>query len=227
MKKKTETPLLLEKRDRFVLKVEPEKMFSLKEIFHNNNPVFLEIGSGKGEFISEYSLLHPEQNFIGFEVRRKRVDNILRKLDLGKHINVRLATFKIDANIENIIPGNSIEGVFIQHPDPWPKRKHFKRRLVQQTFLDALSKIIRQGGFIQVSTDHDEYAGWIWKEFSKRKDFSPKVVDNISLKPLLDEHIVTYYEKEQRNLGFEPKHMLFEKCSELFNISAKTEVKSE
>ncbi|MFO7660842.1 MAG: tRNA (guanosine(46)-N7)-methyltransferase TrmB [Candidatus Cloacimonadaceae bacterium] len=214
MKLKTENPLLLKKRERFLLKIEPDKQFDLPAMFGNNNPVLIEIGSGKGEFISQYALLHPEQNFIGFEVRQKRIDIILRKLDLKQHNNVRLATFLIDVGIENIIPPKSIHGVFIQHPDPWPKRKHFKRRLVQQAFLDALSKIIRPGGFIQVSTDHEEYALWIWKEFSKRTDFLPKNVDKISTKPLLDEHIETFYEREQRRLGFEPKHMLFEKCPE-------------
>lgn len=214
MKTKTENPLLLKKREAFLLKVEPDKQFDLPAIFGNNNPVLIEIGSGKGEFISQYALLHPEQNFIGFEVRQKRVDLILRKLDWETHKNVRLATFLIDAGIENIIPPKSIDGVFIQHPDPWPKRKHFKRRLVQQTFLDALSRIIKPGGYIQVSTDHEEYALWIWKEFSQRTDFLSKKVDKISTKPLLDEHIETFYEIEQRRLGFEPKHMLFEKCSE-------------
>ena len=52
---------------------------------------------------------------------------------------------------------------------------------------------------------------WIWKEFSVRQDFFPSVKDSISTKPILDEHIITYYEREQRKLGFEPKHMLFEK----------------
>ena len=212
MKIKTENPVLLKKREAFLLKVDPDRQFDLVAIFGNSNPVLIEIGSGKGEFISQYALLHPEQNIIGFEVRQKRVDLILRKLDRETHKNVRLATFLIDSGIENIIPAKSIDGVFIQHPDPWPKRKHFKRRLVQQSFLDALSKIIRPGGFIQVSTDHEEYANWIWKEFSRRADFTPKKVDKISSEPLMEDHIETFYEREQRRLGFEPKHMLFEKC---------------
>jgi tRNA (guanine-N7-)-methyltransferase len=207
----TEKPECLKKLDTFLIKVEPDKAIDFYEIFQNRHPVFLEIGSGKGEFISEYALLHPEWNFIGFEVRQKRVDLIIRKLDLSKHNNVRLGTFLIDAKIEHMIPFGSVAGVFIQHPDPWPKRKHFKRRLVQQALLDALSKIIQPGGFIQVSTDHAEYAQWIWKEFSRRQDFVSKLVDGLSNIPLLDKHVVTFYEREQRRLGFEPKHMLFEK----------------
>jgi tRNA (guanine-N7-)-methyltransferase len=211
MAKIVDTPEFKARQEKFLIKVEPDKVLDFSRLFQNSHPVLLEIGSGKGEFISEYSLLHPEWNFIGFELQQKRVEITLRKLDIEKHSNVKLATFMIDEKIEAIIPPASVEGVFIQHPDPWPKRKHFKRRLLQQKFLDALSRIIRPGGFIQVSTDHDEYARWIWKEFSKRQDFAPKLSDTISEKPLLDDHVVTYYEREQRRLGFEPKHMLFEK----------------
>jgi tRNA (guanine-N7-)-methyltransferase len=211
MTKLIEQPEFLEKQAYFLIPLEKGKMLDFQELFQNSNPVFLEIGSGKGEFISEYALLHPEWNFMGFELQQKRVDLIIRKLDLSRYQNVKLATCLIDKNVSSMIAENSVTGVFIQHPDPWPKRRHFKRRLVQQSLLDALTKIIQPGGFIQVSTDHAEYAQWIWKEFSKRQDFFPKLFDGLSDVPLLDEHIVTFYEREQRRLGFEPKHMLFEK----------------
>lgn len=197
------------KRDFFAVDVRDQHLLDFGDIFGNNNPVYVEIGCGKGEFVSSYSLLNPEHNFIGFEVRQKRVNLILRKLNLDIHKNVRLATLFIDSGVEQIIPSNSVDGVFIQHPDPWPKRKHFRRRLIQQSFIDAISKIIKQDGFIQISTDHTDYAEWIWKEFLKRKDFTPKNIDSISDKPLLDKHIETFYEIEQRRLGFEPKHMMF------------------
>lgn len=209
---KTCDPILLEeKQTKFLLKIDIEKPLDLQAIFQNNNPMYIEIGSGKGEFISEYALIHPEWNFIGFELKQKRVDISLRKLDLVRHNNVRLATFIIDENIAQIIPVNTIDGVFIQHPDPWPKRKHFRRRLVQQELLDALSKILKPGGFIQVSTDHEDYAQWIWKEFSTRDDYSSMSEEGISFKPMLDEHVITFYEREQRRLGFEPRHMLFKR----------------
>jgi tRNA (guanine-N7-)-methyltransferase len=211
MTKPYDTVLFQKKKERFLLMIDPEKPLDLAGIFQNSNPVYIEIGSGKGEFISEYALKHPQWNFIGFELKQKRVDIILRKLDLTMHGNVRVATFMIDSGIEKMIPANSITGVFIQHPDPWPKRKHFKRRLVQAALLDALSGIIKPGGFIQVSTDHADYAHWIWKEFDKRKDYNSLSADGISASPLLDEHIITFYEREQRRLGFEPQHMLFKR----------------
>ncbi|MBM4400098.1 MAG: hypothetical protein FJ041_07215, partial [Candidatus Cloacimonetes bacterium] len=79
-------------------------------------------------------------------------------------------------------------------------------------FLDALSRIIKTGGFIQVSTDHAEYAQWIAKGFIGRNDYRPVNENVISNIPLLDEHITTYYEIGQRRLGFEPKFLHYEKC---------------
>ena len=100
--------------------------------------------------------------------------------------------------------------LLLQHPDPWPKRKHFPRRLVQQKLLDALAVIIKPKGFLQISTDHAEYAQWIWKQFQHRTDYRSHVLEGLSATPLLDEHITTFYEHEQRRLGYEPMHMLFE-----------------
>lgn len=209
--KKIETAEYQKKKEFFLILVSKDFRLDFVSIFGNDNPIYLEIGSGKGEFLSEYSKLHPERNFMGFEVRQKRVDLIIRKLDPELHKNVRIATFLIDKEIDKIIPQHTVEGVIIQHPDPWPKRKHFKRRLFQQSFLDALAVIIKPGGSLHISTDHKEYAEWIRKEMVKRKDFTPIREEFFSEKPLLDDHIETFYEKEQRKLGFEPLHMLFVK----------------
>ncbi len=209
--KKTETEEFVRKRDFFLVKVNKDISLDFTRVFGNSKPLFLEIGSGKGEFLSEYSLLHPEWNFMGFEVRQKRVNLIIRKLNPELHKNVRIATFMIDKEIEKIIPHHAVEGVIIQHPDPWPKRKHFKRRLIQQSFLDALAVVVKPGGCLHISTDHQEYAEWIRKEMLQRKDFIPSQQEIFSERPLLDDHIETFYEKEQRKLGFEPIHMLFTK----------------
>lgn len=188
-----------------------DKPLDYVQIFSNQNPVYIEIGSGKGEFISAYSALHPAWNFIGFELRGKRINNILKKLSPALHSNVRLARKFIDDSISSFLPAESVAGVFIQHPDPWPKRKHHRRRLVNQEFLASLASIMQQGAFVQVSTDHEEYASWIVDEFIRSPYFSSVYEDIVLQHSGLDEHVVTWFEQEQRRRGFEPKFMLFKK----------------
>jgi len=197
-------------RDFFVLEVGSDRL-DYASLFGNEHPTFIEIGSGKGEFISQYPLLHPDFNFIGFELKQKRIEIILRKLKINQHHNVRLARKFIDHSITDFLPPESIKGVFIQHPDPWPKRRHHKRRLINQDFLKALSDILMHDGFVQISTDHDEYAAWIVDEFLASPYFSSVYEDIVLHKPGLDNHVVTWFEQEQRRLGFEPKFMLFRK----------------
>jgi hypothetical protein len=99
---------------------------------------------------------------------------------------------------------SSVSGVFIQHPDPWPKRKHHRRRLIQQNFLDSLASILIPNAKVQVSTDHSDYAAWIVEEFLQNPNFTSLQDDPIQLHPNLDEHIVTWFEEEQRRHGYHP-----------------------
>ncbi len=188
-----------------------DRRLDYEGIFHNQNPVYIEIGSGKGEFISQYPLVHQEWNFIGFELKQKRIDICLRKLNPDAHPNVRLAKKFIDSSISDFLPPESISGAFVQHPDPWPKRKHHKRRLFSQEFLSTLAGVLKPNAFVQISTDHSEYASWIVEEFLSNPYYSSVYDDLILENSVLDEHIVTWFEQEQKRMGFEPKFMLFKK----------------
>lgn len=188
-----------------------DQLLDYAEVFGNANPVYIEIGSGKGEFISQYPLLHPERNFLGFEVRRKRINNILKKIDPQRHPNVRLIEALVDEKINLLLPPASIDGCYIQHPDPWPKRRHHKRRLFQAEFLKALASILKPDAFVQIATDHEEYAQWITREFAGCEQFVSVQDDPISDKPHLSDHVVTFFEQEQRRQGFEPNFMMYKR----------------
>nr|MDK2850557.1 tRNA (guanine-N7-)-methyltransferase [Candidatus Cloacimonadota bacterium] len=200
---------MINDRDFFV--IEPAEDALLNDIFDNNHDLYLEIGSGKGEFISRYPISHPEWNFIGFEMSEKRIRNCLRKLNVEKNQNVRLIQRFVDARIASWFTKASISGVFIQHPDPWPKRRHHRRRLIQQDFLDALAEVLKHGAQVQISTDHEEYANWILEEFLQNSNFTSLQDDPIQMHPNLDEHIVTWFEEVQKRQGFNPHFMLFER----------------
>lgn len=200
---------MLSDREFFV--VDSSHMGKLNSLFDDGYPLFIEIGSGKGEFLSRYPTFHLNWNFIGLEMSEKRIINCLKKLSPDVNPNVRLVRRFIDAGIKDLFLPESVSGVFIQHPDPWPKRKHHRRRLIQQDFLNSLAGILIDGAQVQVSTDHSEYASWIVEEFLSNPHFQSLQDDPIQSHPNLDEHIVTWFEEEQRRHGYNPHFMLFKR----------------
>ncbi|GAB1367081.1 MAG TPA: tRNA (guanosine(46)-N7)-methyltransferase TrmB [Candidatus Cloacimonas sp.] len=207
---------MLSDRDFFVLDTKRDsegnlEPLSIEQLFPNPQPLLLEIGCGKGEFISGFSKLHPEINMLGLEAADKRINNTLKKLDPAVNPNVRLLRLYVDSSLSRLLPAESVEGVFIQHPDPWPKRKHHRRRLIQAEFLRALAQIMKPNAQVQISTDHAGYAAWIVEEFIASPAFIPVYEETLLQHSTFDNHITTWFEAEQRRLGFDPKFMLFKR----------------
>ncbi|NLN85440.1 MAG: tRNA (guanosine(46)-N7)-methyltransferase TrmB [Candidatus Cloacimonetes bacterium] len=201
---------MLDDREFFVL--EPgEGFLEPAKIFENNQPLHLEIGSGKGEFLSQYAPLHPEWNFLGLEAADKRIRNILKKISPERHPNVRLMRMMVDEKIAELLPEKSVACVYIQHPDPWPKRRHHKRRLFQPAFLGALAGVMKPGAELHIATDHEEYSFWIAEMMLKQEEFVSLQNEVIQSSPSLQDHVATWYETEQRRQGFEPYFMLFKR----------------
>lgn len=199
-----------QKHDFFMLSTLVTEPYDWKKVFGNSNPIHLEIGSGKGEFLSVAAARNPNINFIGIELKHKRIVSIMKKLDMNIHRNVRLMELFVDESISEKISPGSIACIYIQHPDPWPKRKHIKNRLIQQSLLDCLSGILEPGGTIEVSTDHAGYRDWTLSQFKKREDFSSLVPDGYTYEPE-EGHVTTYFEIEKRQEGFEPCFMKYQK----------------
>ncbi len=204
----TDKEILENSRKKFELQIEDKKVLKFQNIFGNNNPIHIEIGSGRGEFLIESAKQNTNINFIGIDLKEKRVKTIFRKLFDAKLENVRIA--KIYLNEENIkfIPPNSIETIHLQHPDPWPKKRHFHRRLIQPGFIDILHKLLVNGGTVEIATDHEEYTNWIVEHFMKRKDFTSLYKKGFT-RETEDGHIETYFEKRKREEGFDPHFMKF------------------
>lgn len=205
---------LIEKEAFFKINTEENKQLEFNRIFGNSRPVTLEIGSGKGEFIAIQSRFHPENNYIGIELKQKRIITTLKKLDIQKNNNVRLLNLFVDEKVTDFIKPASIETVIIYHPDPWPKKRHHKRRLIQHSFLNALNPIIKQDGYVKISTDDADYAQWIMEIFSERKDFSPMYKDCFTMiSP--EDHFTTYFDELKASEGFDTWFMLYKKISNI------------
>ena len=124
------------------------------EIFGNDNPIFIEIGMGKGDFILENAKRYPDKNFIGIE-KYSTVLTIAVKKAKNDEIPSNLRYLKEDAvRLNEVFDDEEIDGIFLNFSDPWPKKRHTKRRLTYKSFLDVYKKLIKDQGHLVFQTDN-------------------------------------------------------------------------
>ena len=127
------------------------------EVFGNPNPVELEIGCGKGTFITEQAKERPGVNFFGIEWARwfwRYTSDRLRRNDCA---NARAVRAEAGFFLDEHVPAESLSVLHAYFPDPWPKARHNKRRLIQPAFMPKVLRVLRPGGRLQVVTDHADY----------------------------------------------------------------------
>lgn len=126
--------------------------------FGNDNPVYLEIGFGNGESLAEMARRYPDRNYLGVEVHRPGVGHLLLKLEESGCGNVRVIRHDAVEVMQQMLPAAGLSGVYLFFPDPWHKKRHHKRRIVQPAFVDSLARVIRPGGLFHAATDWQDYA---------------------------------------------------------------------
>ena len=127
-----------------------------RKFFDENNlsrELFVELGTGKGDFITQLAEKNPDKNFLGLEVEREVILKAARKIQEKNLKNVRLVLFDIN-KISEIFAENEVDGIYINFCDPWPKKRHAKRRLTHINFLEMYKKILKSGGEIHFKTDN-------------------------------------------------------------------------
>ena len=139
--------------------------------FNKDNKNILEIGFGNGENLVHMSLNKPNDLFIGCDPYYNGCVKLLKKIVNQNIKNIRIWPDDINLIIKKF-KRNFFDLILILQPDPWPKKKHQKRRLIQQNFLDDLSKIMRDKGKLIISTDHDAMKSWTLEQLHVRGDFS-------------------------------------------------------
>jgi tRNA (guanine-N7-)-methyltransferase len=130
----------------------------LSAVFRRSAPTILEIGFGMGETTSAIALAHPENNYLGVEVHSPGVGSLLKQIDLAGLSNLRLIQHDAAEVVRDMIPLNSLDGVHVFFPDPWPKKRHQKRRLIQSPFVTLIASRLKPGGYFHLATDWQEYA---------------------------------------------------------------------
>ena len=142
-----------ENADLVILKPEEHKGH-YHDIFEINQPLYIEIGMGKGDFIYQNALKHPENNYIGIEKFPSVLAAAINKINKNQSLpNLKLMHF--DAiELENVFENGEIDHLFLNFSDPWPKNRHEKRRLTSSKFLDVYHKILVNDGVIEFKTDN-------------------------------------------------------------------------
>lgn len=135
-----------------------ESTLDLDRVFGRTAPRVLEIGFGNGEALVEAARAHPAQDFIGIEVYRPGIGRLLRTLEASGLGNVRVIHGDAMEVLASAFSPQCLDRVNIYFPDPWPKKRHHKRRLIQPPFVDLLARCLRRGGIVHLATDWADYA---------------------------------------------------------------------
>ena len=152
---------LMEQWPRFGLEYKPERI-DLAAIFSRaDSPKILEIGFGMGETTAKIAKTLPEKDFLGVEVHTPGVGALLKLIDELSISNIRIIQHDAVDVLNHMLPDASLDGVHIFFPDPWHKKRHHKRRLIQADFVKLLCAKIKPGGYLHVATDWQEYAEWV------------------------------------------------------------------
>lgn len=182
------------------------------ELFGNDAPVILEIGFGNGDATWQMAAARPDQNFLGIEVHKPGVGHLLLKLEEHGLGNVRIACEDAVEFLEKRIPDGSLEGIRIYFPDPWPKKRHHKRRIIQQGFVGLMAAKMRVGGILHLATDWEPYADYMLEIMQASPDFVNRSPDG-GTSPQPGWRPSTKYEKRGERLGHGVFDLVYERVA--------------
>jgi len=143
----------------------------LGEMFSVARPLEVELGSGDGSFLAQWAKLVPERNFLGVERLLGRLRKLDRKGQRAGLLNLRLMRIEASYFLEFLLPLASVEALHIYFPDPWPKRKHRKNRLVNERFPELVARVLVPGGIVYLRTDDADYFEQMLEVFAADKRF--------------------------------------------------------
>lgn len=181
-------------------------------VFDREAPTILEIGFGNGESFAAMAEAHSANNYIGIEVHRPGVGNLLLQLRQRDIENVRVICEDASDVLKNNIADQSFDAIYLFFPDPWPKRKHHKRRLVQSDFVQRLRQKLKVGGVFHMATDWQEYAEHMLQVMTAAAGYS-NVVGVGAYSPKPDYRPETKFERRGLKLGHGVWDLLFQRQS--------------
>lgn len=187
-----------------------ESLLDFKRLFGNDAPVIMEIGFGNGDATWRMAQANPAENYLGVEVHQPGIGHLLLKIQQHEIANIRLAHDDAVDFIRQRIPTGSLDGVRIYFPDPWPKKRHHKRRLIQSAFIALLASSLRPGALLHVATDWEPYAEHMLEVMRSSAGFvnlslAGDFCDQPAWRPQ------TKYESRGERLGHQVRDLLFQR----------------
>ena len=178
-----------------------QEYVDLIAVFGNSNSVVMEIGFGAGFATAEIAEANPEKNYLGVEVHRPGIGRLLWEIEKRNLSNIRIIENDAAHVAKRMIPPASLSGIHIFFPDPWPKKRHRKRRLIQRPFTEAIAGCLKKDGYLYMVTDWEDYALHaleeltvtaniqnVYQDFAPPQGWRPKT--RFEAKGLAKEHVI-------------------------------------
>jgi tRNA (guanine-N7-)-methyltransferase len=183
------------------------KLTNFSDLFKNkNSELILEIGFGMGTSTAEIAKSNLNKNYIAIEVHSPGVGNLLKLIQESDIRNLKIIQHDAVEVLNVMIKNDSLDGIHIFFPDPWPKKRHHKRRLIQSNLLKLIAQKIKKSGYLHIATDWEDYALWIIDLLDK-EDSLEKTSDDFFKKP--DYRPLTKYENRGIKLGYRVWDMIY------------------
>ncbi len=172
-----------------------KKVLKLEEIFGRSNPKHLEIGFGMGDALISMAKNNPEHDFLGIDVYNPGIGHLLIELEAAQLTNVKVICADAVEILTDYLPSKCLDSVYIFFPDPWPKKRHHKRRLIQIEFLKLLATVMKLDTELYIATDWQNYAEHINEVLEATPLFNGGFIPRPDIRPL------TKFERRGLKLG--------------------------
>ncbi|MEU2748536.1 tRNA (guanosine(46)-N7)-methyltransferase TrmB [Streptomyces collinus] len=190
------------------LDIDGSRTLDLPELFGNDNPVVLEIGFGMGEATAQMAAADPATNILAVDVHTPGQGNLLNLADRNGLSNIRVGNGDAIILLREMLAPDSLGGLRVYFPDPWPKKRHHKRRIIQPDFLTLAATRIRPGGTVHCATDWEPYAEQMLDVLTAHPDFENTQADG-GFAPRPDFRPLTRFEGQGLDKGHVVNDLLF------------------
>ncbi|WP_232699553.1 tRNA (guanosine(46)-N7)-methyltransferase TrmB [Brevibacillus daliensis] len=171
-----------------------------RNLFGNQNPIHVEIGSGKGRFINTLAARHPEINYIAIELKDEVLLRTAQRTEYKEIPNLKLVQFDA-SKITELFEQNELDRIYLNFSDPWPKTRHAKRRLTHYTFLNSYREVLKPTGEIHLKTDNESLFEYSLNQFANEHFQLRNITFNLHQSKQAENNVMTEYEEKFSNRG--------------------------